>query len=170
MKDKKAQIKAKLQEIVGANPNLPLTAEVVSVNGDLCDIKLSGGLVLTDVRLTATSSESENGLTIVPKIGSDVLVMSQTGKLSGLFVIKVDEVDKLILKQNDFVFTVDAVTKKVTIKNAQANVGALMGQMIDTVKAAQVIVPGVGTGTIDPATQAQLMVIKTLFNSILNAN
>lgn len=167
--DKKAQIKEKLKAVVGVKPNLPLTAEVTAVSGYLCSVKLSTGLVLTDVRLNATATDSENGLTAVPKIGSDVIVISQTGELSGLIVIKVNEVDKLIYKQDDFVFEVDAITKKVTIKNAQANVGALIGQMIDTVRSAQVIVPGVGTGTIDPATQSQLMNIKTMFNSILNA-
>lgn len=166
--DKKAQIKEKLKEVVGVKPNLPLTAEVTTVNGYLCSVKLSTGLVLTDVRLNATTSDSENGLTVIPKIGSDVIVISQTGELSGLIVIKVNEVDKLIYKQDDFLFEVDAVTKKVTIKNAQANVGALIGQMIDTINAAQIVTPN-GPGSISPATQGQLINIKTMFNSIINA-
>ncbi|WP_051269762.1 hypothetical protein [Flavobacterium suncheonense] len=169
MKDKKAQIRAKLKELVAANPNLPIAAEVVSVTGNFCSVKLSGGLVLSDVRLMATL-DPENGILLTPKVGSDVLVLSQTGELSGLFVVKVNEIDKLTCKNEDFEFVIDTVLKKVTIKNSGANVGQLIGQLIDTVKSAQVIVPGAGTGTIDPATQAQLTTIKTQFNSILNAN
>lgn len=167
MKDKKAQIKEQLKALVGASPNLPITAEVTSVTGNVCSIRLFGGLIITDVRLTATT-ESFAILTI-PKVGSDVLVMSQTGELSGLFVIKINEIDKLIYSNADFEFSLNLVTKKVTIKKAGANVGQLIGQLIDTVKNTQIIVPGAGTGTIDPATQAQLTNIKTQFNTILNA-
>lgn len=169
MKDKKAQIREKLKEVMAINPNFPITAEVVSVTDKVCSVKIQTGLVLSDVRLSATN-EGNNGLLIKPKVGSDVLIFSQTGELSGMVVLKVNEVDELSYKVDDFEVVLTASDKKVTIKKAGANVGQLVGSLIDTVKAAQVIVPGAGTGTIDPATQTALTNIKTQFNSILNAD
>jgi hypothetical protein len=93
--------------------------------------------------------------------------MSQTGKLDGLFVVKVDAVDNITFKKEDFEIIIDGETKKVTIKNGTANLGQLMSNLIDTIVSAQVITPQ-GPGTISPATQTQLINIKTMFNALLN--
>jgi hypothetical protein len=42
-----------------------------------------------------------------------------------------------------------------------------MSNLIDTIVSAQVITPQ-GPGTISPATQTQLINIKTMFNALLN--
>ncbi len=167
--DKKTEIKRRLQEAVGVNPNLPITAEVVAVSGKTCSAKLASGLVVTDVRLCSVDDDSQTGLVICPKIGSEVTLLSQTGKLSGLAVVKTNEVDTITYKAQGFEFTLDGVTKKVTIKNDQANVGQLIGNLIQTISAAQVICPD-GVGTISPATQTQLELIKTQFETVLNTD
>lgn len=165
--DTAAKIKQALIEVLGINPNLPLTATVVSVQGETCTIKLLSELVISDVRLNATITGSDDGLTIVPKVNSEVIVMSQTGKLSGLMVIKFDSIDTIKYKNGDFEFTVDGTTKKVTIKNSGASVGNLVSTLIDTVSNAIIDTP-TGTGSINGATKAELNVIKTQFKSILN--
>jgi len=165
--DTPAKIKKALQEVLGINPNLAITATVVSVEQETCTIKLLSELVISDVRLKATITGSDDGLMIIPRIGSEVIVMSQTGKLSGLMVIKVDSIDTIKYKNGDFEFTVDGTTKKVTIKNAGASVGNLIGLFIDQVSNAVIDTPN-GPGSINAATKAQLTNIKTQFKSILN--
>lgn len=165
--DTPAEIKKALREALGINPNLAITATVVSVGENTCSIKLVSELVLTDVRLCATISDEPDMMVIKPKVGSEVIAMSQTGKLDGLFIVKVDAVDNITFKKEDFEIIIDGATKKVTIKNGTANLGQLMGNLIDTINSAQIITPQ-GTGTISPATQAQLTNIKTMFNSLLN--
>lgn len=165
--DTGAEIKKALREALGFNPNLAITATVVSVQEKTCSIKLVSELVLSDVRLCATISDDADMMVIVPKIGSEVIVMSQTGTLGGLFIVKVDAVEKIKYKKNDFEFIIDGATGKVTLKKSGANFGGLLNELIDTIGAAQIITP-VGPGSINPATVAQLNIIKTKFNLLLN--
>jgi hypothetical protein len=166
--DVAAEIKKALIELIGANPNLPITATVVSVQGDTCTIKLLSELVLSDVRLKATISDDTDSLLITPKIGSEVMVISQTGKLSGLVVIKIDSVEKIAYKKADFEFEVDGTTGKVTLKKQGANFGLLMDNFIDAIVGIQTINSDTTTGSLNPTSIAQLNQIKASFNLILN--
>ncbi|WP_264522138.1 hypothetical protein [Flavobacterium sp. N1994] len=166
--DVAAEIKKALIELIGANPNLPITATIVSVEGDTCTIKLLSELVLSDVRLKATISDDTDSLLITPKVGSEVMVLSQTGKLSGLVVIKVDSVEKIAYKKADFEFEVDGTTGKVTLKKQGANFGSLMNNLIDSIAGIQIINSDMTTGALNPASITQFEQIKTSFNLILN--
>lgn len=161
------EIKRVLKEILGANPNLPIHGSIVSIENDTCSVKLASGLVLSDVRLAANISDLENKFLIIPKIDSEVILLSQTGELSGLMVVKVSEVEKLIYKLDDFEFVLDGTTKKATLKNANANLGLLLDNLITTIATAQIITPA-GPGTISPTTIAQLNQLKVQFKSLLN--
>ena len=163
-------VKELLKTIVGVNPNLPLTAKVIGVNDKTVSIELANGLQLSDVRLTATGTDDQEGLIIEPKIGSDILVMSQTGKLSELFVIKVNEIKSIRYVDEDFKVEIDANQKKVGVKNATGNLGALTAQLIDEIVNLNIVVStpdGPGTGSVNPAQQTILNQVKTGFNSIL---
>jgi hypothetical protein len=164
---KSAEIKKALIEALGANPNLPITAEVVSVQENTCTVKLVSELVLSDVRLCATISEDTDLFVLVPKIGSEVVLISQTGKLSGLMVIKVDAIQTIKYKKGTFEFIIDGTTGKVTLKKQGANFGGLINELIDAVSNAQIITPN-GPGSINPTTINQLSQIKSKFNLILN--
>jgi hypothetical protein len=164
---KSAEIKKALIEALGANPNLPITAEVVSVEDNTCTVKLVSELVLSDVRLCATISEDADSFVLVPKVGSEVVLISQTGKLSGLMVIKVDAIETIKYKKGTFEFIIDGTTGKVTLKKQGANFGVLINELIDAISTAQIITP-TGPGSINPTTVAQLTQIKAKFNLILN--
>lgn len=166
--DKPAKLKQALIEALGINPNLAITAEVVSVQNTTCTVKLVSELVLSDVRLCATINESTDSFVIVPKIGSEVVLLSQTGKLSGLMVIKMDAVENIAYKKEAFEFVVDGTTGKVTLKNESVNFGILIGNLIDTISNAIIETPN-GPGAINAATQLQLEQLKTKFNLILNS-
>jgi hypothetical protein len=166
---KDSEIKRALIEALGVNPNLPLTATVISVENDTCTIELVTGLKLSDVRLNATISEEPDTFIIVPKIGSEVIVMSQTGKLSGMIVLKMDTVEKIEYKKGDFEFTVDGTTGKLTLKKSGANLGSLIDNLITTISGAIIDTPN-GPGAINAVTQTQLNSIKSQFNQLLNSN
>jgi len=104
--DKLSKIKAFIKEIVGANQNLPITATVKSVQGDHCTITLKSKLDVTDVKLKATI-DGDNYLLVIPKVGSKVVVLSLSGELDNLSVIKVDEVERIELIIGDTNFKID---------------------------------------------------------------
>jgi hypothetical protein len=165
--NKAAEIKKALIEALGAKPNLPITAEVVSVEENTCTVKLVSELVLSDVRLCATISEDADLFVLVPKVGSEVVLISQTGKLSGLMVIKVDAIETIKYKKGTFEFIIDGTTGKVTLKKEGANFGGLINELIDALVGAVITTPS-GSGSISPATVTQLNQIKSKFNLILN--
>ena len=66
--DVAAEIKKALIELIGANPNLPISAKIESIQGDTCTIKLSSGLKLSDVRLKATISNDTDSFLVTPKV------------------------------------------------------------------------------------------------------
>ncbi len=167
--DKTAEIKKALREALGMNPNLAITAKIVSVENDTCTVELLSGLKISDVRLKATINDETDTLLIIPKLGSDVVMISQTGELSGLIIIKVDAVEKIEFKKGNFEFVLDGETGKVTLKKQGANFGSLINSLIDTIVSAQITTP-TGPGTISPATIAQLNELKVKFNLILNSN
>lgn len=167
--DKSAEIKRALIDALGINPNLAITAEVVSIQETTCTIKLVSQLVLSDVRLCATINESSDLFVIVPQIGSEVVVMSQTGKLSGLMVIKVDAVESISYKKDGFEFIVDGSTGKVTLKNETCNFGALVSSLITEINNAIILTPS-GPGKIGPTTKTKLLELDTKFKTLLNSN
>lgn len=132
--DKHSQIK-KLLEGFGLKPNLPISATVQSIEDDTCTVKLASSLVLSDIRLKASIEAGADGLLIVPKIGSTIVIFSQTGELSGLMVLKVDAVEKIIYKKGAFECEIDGVTEKVLVKNTAVNLGDLIGNLIGAIKA-----------------------------------
>lgn len=167
--DKPAQIKQALIEALGINPNMAITAEVVSVENTTCTVKLVSGLVVDDVRLCATINDREDFFVMVPQIGSDVILISQTGELSGLIVVKVDNFERILYKKGGFEFLIDGTTGKVTLKNDTANFGELISSLITEIQNAIILTPS-GPGKIGPTTKAKLIVLDTKFKTLLNSN
>lgn len=127
--DKIAEIKKRIQEVVGANPNLPITATVVSVQEQTCTVRLHSGLELSDIRLKATVDEGKNYLLLKPKVESEVILLSQTGNLSGLMIIKINEVEQLEYKQDGLEFLMDSSDKKIKLKNENTSLFTLFNDL-----------------------------------------
>lgn len=167
--DTAAEIKKALIEALGITPNLAITATVVSIENDTCTVRLSSKLVLSDVRLKATITDESDSFLIIPKVNSEVILMSQTGELSGLMVLKVDAVESIRYKKGDFEFVVDGTTGKVTLKKSGANFGALVSDLIKEISNAIILTPA-GPGQIAASTKAKLTALDTKFKTILNSN
>ena len=160
-------VKKALVMALGVNPNLAITATVVAVKNDTCSVKLLSGLVLSDVRLKATITDDEDSFLIVPQINSEVVLMSQTGELSSLMVIKVNAVESIHYKKGDFEFIVDGATGKVTLKNANTNLGALITQFITEIKTIIILTPS-GPGKVAPSSITKLETLDAKFKTLLN--
>lgn len=122
------------------------TATFVSSQGDTCTINVDG-LELDAVRLKPTTETNENKVLLTPAKGSDVLVGSQSGDFSNLFILSADVVDTIEITCNG------------------QNVMKLISQLIQTLAQAQVITPS-GNGTFDPSVISQLNTIETSFKRI----
>lgn len=169
MSDKIAEIKKKLQEVVGANPNYPIVATVTKVDGETCSIKLVSGLELSDVKLSATVSESEDYLLFEPKIGTDVLVLSGDGTLSNLYVIKVDQIAKFKFSQNGLKVEFDSTDKKVKIENGSVSLKDLFTDLANIIinLKVNVLAPNAPSSTITPDVIAMVNQFSTAVNSLL---
>lgn len=169
MSDKLADIKKKLKEVVGANPNFPIVATVTAIDGESCSIKLVSGLELSDVRLSATVTESADYLLLVPAVGSDVLVLSGDGTLSNLYVIKVDKVAKFKFSQNGLKVDFDSTDKKVSIENESVSLKSLFSDLANILTNLKVgvLTEGAPSGTITPDVVALVNQFSTSVNSLL---
>ena len=165
-----SEIKKALVEALGQNPNLPITATVVSIEGDTCTVKLLSELVLSDVRLTATSDEAEDYFRVIPKEESEVILMSQTGTLSGLFVVKVNQVKSIDYKQNGLEFSLDSTDKKLLLKNDSTSLYEIMSELTALLKGLKVFTPAGVSGVPIPHTITKITQVETKFKTLLKEN
>lgn len=122
------------------------TATMVSVEGTTCTVKIDD-LELSEVRLKATETATSNQVVLIPKPGCEVLVGSQSGDLSSLFVIHCDIIDKIEITCNG------------------QNVMVLLSDWLKTLAGAKIIV-GNSTGTFEPSVISKLNSIETQFKQI----
>lgn len=121
-------------------------ATVESVEGNTCTVNVDG-LSLSDVRLKATTTQTENQVLLIPVAGSDVLVGSLAGDYNNLFVLSCDVIDVI----------------EITCKGQ--NLMLLLSQLLQTLSKAQVITPA-GNGAFDPATITALAQIENQLKMI----
>lgn len=165
--DKLSEVKKRLKEIVGVNPNLPITAIVISVEGDSCTVELKSGLRLSDVKLKATIGGATNYLTPTPKVGSTVVLISLSGNLDNLTIIKFDEIEKLSYKQDGLEFIVDSTDGKVSVKNETVSLLEILNDLATTLKQFKVFTPVGPSGTPLPPTILAIEQFETKFKQLL---
>ncbi len=166
--DTPAEIKSALKEVLGLSPNLPLSVTVLEIQGDTCSVKLSSGLVISDVRLKAVDDDESDRLIVIPKEGSQVLIMSQTGELSGLFVLKVNKVKSIAYKQGSFEFKLESESKKMTLKNDSTSLYDVFDELLALLKTLKVFTPAGVSGVPIPDSIAKINEVETKFKSLLN--
>lgn len=161
------ELKKLIRDIVGANPNLPITGVVKAIENDACTVELKGGFAISDVKLKATISEGDHYLKLVPKVGSTVLIMSLSGGLDNMAVIKVDEVEKIAYSQNGLELLIDSTDKKVSIKNDDCNLVEALTDLVTAIKQLKVFTPVGPSGAPLPNTIAALNAFETKFKKLL---
>lgn len=165
--DSLSKIKKSLREVVGVKPNLPLSGTVESVSDEVCSVKLKSGLVLTDVKLKATINKSNDYLLLKPKVGSSVVMLSLSGELENLTVIKIDKVETIEYNQNGLNVLIDSTDGKVRIKNNSVSLIDLLTELTETLKTLKVYTPAGPSGTPLPPTIVKLEQFKTGIKQLL---
>ncbi|MBK5213641.1 MAG: hypothetical protein JJE55_08285 [Flavobacteriaceae bacterium] len=166
MKATPSDIKKALREIVGANPNLPITGIVKSVEGDSCTVELKSGYVATDVKLKATIGNNDYVI-LTPKVGSTVLILSLSGTLDNLTVVKIDQLEKMEYSQGGLVILADSVDGKIQIKNKQVSFIELFEALKKLTAELTVSTPMGPSGVPLPPTQLALQQFEIKFKQLL---
>ncbi len=181
--DKLSEIKKLLKEMLGNTTHTPFTAKVKSVEGITCTVEINGNLSIPNVRLRATANDGDNNLLITPKVGSKVMLLSNTGELDNLTVIKCDQVDKVEWKQDKIDLVCDSANKsvkvindkttiessenKVSVNNDKVSLIDLFQMLSDTIKQLTVSTGTGPSGTPLPPTISQLKQFETKFKQLL---
>lgn len=165
--EKIAEIKKKLKEVVGANPNYPIAGTVTAIDGETCSVQLVNGLVLTDVKINASVTDGEDYLLLVPAFNSEVLMLSGDGTLSNLYIIKVNEVSQFKFSQSGIKVEFDSMDGKIKIENNAINLKDLFSDLATILNSLKVAVVSVGapSGTITP----DVVTLVTNFSTKVNA-
>lgn len=169
MSDKIAEIKKKLQEVVGANPNYPITGKVTTIDGETCSVELVSGLVLSGVKLNASVTDGDDYLLLEPVLKSDVLMLSGDGTLSNLYLIKMDQVAKFKFSKNGLKVEFDSNDKKVNIENGDVSLKDLFTDLANILTGFKVSVLAVGapSGTPTPDIITLIEQFSTSVNGLL---
>ncbi|AZI53907.1 hypothetical protein EIB75_10605 [Epilithonimonas vandammei] len=161
------QVKTLLRDIVAANSNLPIQAEVISLEDDTCSVKLASGLELNDIRLKATIGSDDNYFLARPKEGSKVLLLSITGDLDDLAVIKIDEIENFEFASNGLKILIDSEDGKVKIGNDETNLKKIFQMNVDLLKMFKVFTPSGASGTALPDVVVKINEFETEFKKLL---
>lgn len=165
--DKSAEIRKAIIALVGANPNLPILGTVTAVEGETCSVKLTSGLVVSDIRLMATVSDESDYLLLTPKIGSDVLMLSGDGSLRNLTVIKVDQISKFEYKDNGLNILFDGTDKKVAIRNEEVSLKEIFSNLADLLKKLKFYTPTGPSGNPLPDSITMIEQFENKFKQLL---
>lgn len=133
-----------------------------------------------DVRLNAIIDDLNSQFTIYPKVGSKV-VIARLDDSDAMFVIRVSEIEKVIIKINDqlFEFNNEAVTfqkgnqlfemkdGKFTIKVGNVSLKTILDKGFDQLDKAIITTPS-GPGQFSPADKLVFQDLKAKSNQILS--
>lgn len=165
--DTPAQIKALIKQIVGANSNLPVTGIVQSIQGESCTVKLISGLDISDVKLKATIDDQSDFILVTPKVGSSVLMLSSTGDLTNMTVIKADQFEKIEICQGGLELLIDSSDSKLSIKNEAVSLKEIFTDLGILLKQLKVFTPMGPSGTPLPDSIIAIESFETKFNQLL---
>ena len=161
------ELKTQLRDIVAANSNLPIQAEVTSLEDDTCSVVLASGLELNDVRLKASIGGDDGYFIQRPKIGSKVMLLSVTGNLDDLMVLKADEIENFEFSSNGLKILIDSEDGKVKIGNGQTNLKKIFQMNVDLLKQFKLFTPSGASGTALPDVVLKINEFEMEFKKLL---
>ena len=136
-------------------PTVITTAEVVSVEGDTCTVKFGEGLNVPGVRLRATKSDINTKLLITPRVGSFVLIGSQSGDFRDCNVLLVEEPETVAITAAKMNIVIDVTGGKISAGNNDISLYGLLQQLQDIITNLKVTTPaGPSTNLLPDSLQA----------------
>lgn len=161
------QVKTLLRNIVAANPNLPIQAQVVSLEDDTCSVVLASGMELNNIRLKAGIGSGEGYFIQRPKIGSKAVLLSITGTLEDLMLLRADEIENFEFSSGGLQFLIDSEDGKIKIKNSETDLKKIFQMNADLLKAFKVYTPSGPSGTPLPDVVLKITEFETEFKKLL---
>lgn len=122
--DKISRIRELMRAVSGTNkPTFSFRLmEVVSVDGDLCRAKMDD-FEIPDIRLASIEKGSENGILIVPKTGSVILVADiSCGSLRELNAVGYSEIESIRIHKENTTVTLDEKAVEVKVGSSTVHV------------------------------------------------
>lgn len=165
--DKISKIRKSIREVAGIQLNLPFTAKVTAVQNETCSVELKSGLKLTDVKLKATINEGADYIVLKPKVGSMVVMISLSGELDNLTVIKIDSIEKIEVKQGTLDLMIDSGDGKVQLKNGAVSLVDVFTELATTLKQLKVFTPVGPSGIPLPPTILKITEFETKIKQLL---
>ncbi len=148
-------------------------AVVIEANDTFCKVKLTDNdLELEEVMCSATE-ENANGFILIPKENTNVLIGTIGGDENSLYVVAMDEVQKvkLVIDGETLIidkdgFNLELSSGKITIKNSISDLKQLLTDVVDMVIQLTVSTAVGASGTPLPPTITQANGIKNSINKL----
>lgn len=152
-----------------------IVGTVTDIEGDTCTVG-----DYEDVRLNAVIDTLDSQFTIYPKIGSKVIIGSLENQ-SDMFIVKVSEVEKVVIKiggqlfefkENNVKIIVgnqlfEMTQGKFTISSGSVSLKAILNDAFDQLDKAIITTPS-GPGKFSPADKLVFKNLKTKTNQLLS--
>lgn len=129
--DKIAKLGEALRRIAAPDGVFITIAEVVSIQGDTCTVRVSDTLEVDGVRLRASRKALGERLLITPAVGSDVLVGSLSGDWKEIAVLSVDSADKIEYSKGSLSMVLDARTGEMVFNGGSLGGMVVLGKMVE---------------------------------------
>lgn len=167
--DKLSKLKQQLRQVsrtgVESSKSFLIGGKVTAVDVDSCSVDVNG-FVVEDVKLKAVGNGT-NTFLVIPKIGSDVMMISIDGTLDSLWVLKIDELSMLTIYQDGIKIEIDIESGKVGIKNNSVSLYGLFDQLATLLNGFTLNHPQGPTTGLMPPTQTAVQQFETAFNQLL---
>ncbi len=150
-------------------------AVVVEAGDTFCKVKLTDNdLELEEVMFSATE-ENTNGFILIPRQETNVLIGTIGGDENSLYVVAMDEVQKvkLVIEGETLIidkdgFNMELSNGKVTVKNSTSDLKQLLTDVVDMVMQLTVSTAVGESGTPLPPTITQANDFKNSINGLFN--
>ena len=102
-----------------------VVGQVQSVDGQTCTVlPLGAEAPIQDVRLMATIDENEEGILVIPRVGSYVCLVCISANAGEYFVGMFSEIDAIMVKGKNTSFNIDLTTDEVALNTQKIAVQA----------------------------------------------
>jgi hypothetical protein len=144
-----------VEQLIKKNEKLIIVSAVVKeIDGNSFTASREGMADLLEVRLNSVLTPIENHLTVVPKLGSVVLLGIIENNKSDAVLLSCSEIDKVQVKQSGLEFEMSE--GKFVFKNTAANLKDIIKNALNAIMSVSVPTPSGGVGALDPFTQASI--------------
>lgn len=162
---KEAELLRKLREFKDSITMPAYVGTVVSVAERTCEVKIGTMIIVAGLQVTDDGCDSL--LISYPKVGSEVMLLATSSEISDLFVVKCQEVDKIVYITNKLSLAIDGVVGKLSVVGNGVSLFQLFTDLKTLLAGFKVSTPAGPSVRILPDTEALLMQWEVNFKRLL---